>query len=90
MKGTKEVSEDLKQRIMGTAKKTDRYDARIMQFRQNQQFSTNQQRFYQSLTETTDNLTDILTKMMSHNSGGIYGTPQKSTTHNGNKTHRKN
>ena len=54
-----EVSGELKQRITATAKKTDSYSARIKQFRQNQQFSTNQQRFYQSLTETTDNLTDI-------------------------------
>ena len=58
-KTIKEVSEELKQRITATAKKIDRYDARIKQFRQNQQFSTNQQRFYQSLTETMDNLTNM-------------------------------
>ena len=58
-KTIKEVSEELKQRITATVKKIDRYDAIIKQFRQNQQFSTNQQRSYQSLTETTDNLTDM-------------------------------
>ena len=58
-KTIKEVSEELKQRITATVKKIDRYDARIKQFRQSQQFSTNQQRFYQSLTETTDNLTTM-------------------------------
>ena len=58
-KTIKKVSEELKQRITGTAKKIDRYDVRIKQIRQNQQFSTNQQRFYQSLTETTDNFTDM-------------------------------
>ena len=36
-KTIKEVSEELKQRITTTAKKIDRYDARIKQFRQNQQ-----------------------------------------------------
>ena len=56
-KTVKEVSEELKQRITATAKKIDRYDAKIKQFRQNQQFSTNQ-----SLTETTDNLTDMPNK----------------------------
>ena len=61
-KTIKEVSEELKQRITATAKKLDRYDARIKQFRQNQQFSTNQHRFNQSLTETTDNLTDMPNK----------------------------
>ena len=70
-KTIKDVSEELKQRIMATAKKIDRYDARIKQFRQNQQFSTNQ-------TQTTSPI--CLTKVMSHNSEGIYGTPQKSTT----------
>ena len=58
-KTIKEVSEELKQRITTTARKIDRYDARIKQFRQNQQFSINQQRFYQSLTEITECLTDI-------------------------------
>ena len=61
-KTIKEVSEELKQRITATAKIIDRYDARIKKFRQNQQFCTNQQRFYQSLTETTDNLIDIPNK----------------------------
>ena len=35
-KTIKEVSEELKQRIPATAKKIERYDARIKQFRQNQ------------------------------------------------------
>ena len=48
----------LKQRITATAKKIDRYDSRIKQFRKNQQFTTNQQTFCQNLIETTDNLTD--------------------------------
>ena len=58
-KTIKDVSEELQQRITTTAKKIDTYGARIKQFTQNQQFSTNQQRFYQSLTETTDNLTNM-------------------------------
>ena len=48
-KTIKEVSEELKRKITATAKKIDCYDARINQFRQNQQLSTNQQRLYQSL-----------------------------------------
>ena len=61
-KTIQEVSGEFKQRITATAMKIDRYDARINQFRQNQQFSPNQQRFYQSLTETTDNLTNMSDK----------------------------
>ena len=58
-KSIKDVSEELKPRMTATAKKIGRYDARIKQFRQNHQFSTNRKRFYQSLAETTDNLTDM-------------------------------
>ena len=61
-KTIQEVSEELKLRITATANKIDRYDARIKQFRQNQQFSTNQQRFYQYLTETTAKRPDIPNK----------------------------
>ena len=50
--GTKtisEVSEELKQRVTATAKKIERYEARVAQFRQNRQFQTNQRRFYADL-----------------------------------------
>ena len=89
-KTIKEVSEELKQRITATAKKIDRYDARIKQFRQNQQFSTNHQRFYQSFTETTDNLTDMPDKDdVTQFWRNIWDYP-KEHNHNGYKTHRNN
>ena len=53
-----EVIEELKQRVLATAKKIERYEARIKQYRQNRQFNTNQRRFYQSLDDD-NNTTEV-------------------------------
>ena len=50
--------EELKQRVLATAKKIERYEARIKQYRQNRQFNTNQRRFYQSLDDD-NNTTEV-------------------------------
>ena len=44
-----EVAEELKQRVTATAKKIERYEARVTQFRQNSLFRTNHRRFYDDL-----------------------------------------
>ena len=46
-----EVSEELKQRVIATTKKVERFEARIKQYRQNRIFRINQRRFYQDLEE---------------------------------------
>ena len=53
-----EVIEELKQRVLATAKKIERYEAGIKQYRQNRQFNTNQRRFYQSLDDD-NNTTEV-------------------------------
>ena len=50
--------EELKQRVLATAKKIERYEARIKQYRQNRQFNTNQRRFYQNLDDD-NNTTEV-------------------------------
>ena len=47
--GTLYVSDMLKQKIKAGAIKIKRYDERCQQFKQNQQFQTNQKRFYEAL-----------------------------------------
>jgi hypothetical protein len=54
-----EVAEELKQRVLATAKKIERYESRIQQFRQNRQFKTNQRRFYQNLEEGSNNQAEM-------------------------------
>ena len=43
------VIEELKQRVISTAAKIKRYSDRVNQYRENQQYITDQKRFYQSL-----------------------------------------
>ena len=50
--------EELKQRVLATDKKIERYEARIKQYRQNRQFNTNQRRLYQSLDDD-NNTTEV-------------------------------
>uniref|UniRef100_A0A803THT2 Reverse transcriptase domain-containing protein n=1 Tax=Anolis carolinensis TaxID=28377 RepID=A0A803THT2_ANOCA len=52
-----EALEIVKEQITATAKKIERYEARIIQYRQNQLFQSDQRRFYQSLNQTTDTVT---------------------------------
>ncbi|KAK9395673.1 lig1: DNA ligase 1 [Crotalus adamanteus] len=46
-----ETMEKLKQRVIATAKKIERYEGRIKQYRENVQFRRNQHLFYRSLDE---------------------------------------
>ncbi|KAG8137834.1 hypothetical protein E2320_003781 [Naja naja] len=46
-----ELMEELKQHVIATAKKIERYKGRIKQYHENVQFRTNQHIFYQSLDE---------------------------------------
>ena len=48
-KSIKVVQEELKQRVTATARKIERYEARIQQFQQNRQFRENQKQFYRDL-----------------------------------------
>uniref|UniRef100_A0A803T202 Reverse transcriptase domain-containing protein n=1 Tax=Anolis carolinensis TaxID=28377 RepID=A0A803T202_ANOCA len=52
-----EALEIVKEQITATARKIERYEARIIQYRQNQLFQSDQRRFYQSLNQTTDTVT---------------------------------
>jgi hypothetical protein len=53
-----EVLEELKQRVTATAKKIERYESRIKQYKQNRQFRSNQRRFYQDLVEGVSNIAE--------------------------------
>ena len=48
-KSIKQVIEELKQRIIATSKKIERYEGRTKQYKENRLFQTNQKRFYQQL-----------------------------------------
>ena len=82
-KTTAEVIEELKQRVLATSNKIERYEARIKQYRQNRQFNSNQRRFYQSLDDD-NNTTGVPDKEEStkfwQNSGKISGTIQRIIT----------
>ena len=82
--------EELKQRVLATAKKIEKYEARIKQYRQNRQFNTNQRRFYQSLDddnnttevpdkkETTTFWQNIWDNLMDHNTYAAWITSTES------------
>uniref|UniRef100_A0A803SMP7 Reverse transcriptase domain-containing protein n=1 Tax=Anolis carolinensis TaxID=28377 RepID=A0A803SMP7_ANOCA len=57
-----EALEIVKEQITATARKIERYEARIIQYRQNQLFQSDQRWFYQSLNQTTDTVTIKLEK----------------------------
>ena len=46
--------EELKHRVTAKAKKIERYDGRLKQYRENTQFQNNQQLFYTSLGENAE------------------------------------
>ena len=87
-----EVSEELKQRVTATAKKIERYEARVTQFRQNSLFRTNQRRFYDGLDRTSAQDSSSQTKMKLLPSGVAYGTIQRRTTRtlNGSRQRKRN
>ncbi len=53
------VLEELKQQVTATARKIERFEARIQQFQQNRQFKDNQKQFYRDLDEKEIQETEV-------------------------------
>ncbi|XP_030752876.1 uncharacterized protein LOC115879951 [Sitophilus oryzae] len=75
------VMEELKQRIMATANKIERYERRIVQYRQNQLFKTDQKRFYKSLENSNTGKQNLPDKEATY--GFWRDIWDNSTKHNG-------